>query len=85
MTPTEERDLRQRLDDAISRALVDHDYADQLLARPQAALGTQEVADNYTTLRELAQHLLRLFWRPPTRTLTHRHPHSGNSGFSSEG
>ena len=69
MTPTEERDLRQRLDDAIGRALVDHDYADDLLARPQKELGTQALADNYATLRELAQHLLRLFWPAPLRPI----------------
>jgi hypothetical protein len=63
MTPAEEQDLRRRLDGAISRALVDPDYQAELLARPRAKLGTkgtQKVASRYTTLHELAQHLLRL-------------------------
>jgi len=72
MTTAEETDLHQRLDNAIGRALVDSDYADDLLARPQTELGTQEVADNYTTLRDLARHLLELFWPAPLRAITHR-------------
>jgi hypothetical protein len=63
MTPREERDLRHHVDGAISRALVDRDYAAELLARPRETLGTQAVAIKYTTLHELAQHLLRLFWQ----------------------
>jgi hypothetical protein len=65
MTPSEERDLRRRVDGAISRALVDPDYAADLLARPQATLGTHAVDGKYTTLHELAQHLRRLFWPSP--------------------
>jgi hypothetical protein len=63
MTPSEKRDLRRRVDGAISRALVDCDYAAELLARPRETLGTKAVAIKYTTLHELAQHLLRLFWQ----------------------
>ena len=70
MTPAEERDLRQRLDAAIGRALVDHDYADSLLARPQEALDCQGLADNYTALRDLAENLLRLFWPAPLQAIT---------------
>jgi hypothetical protein len=66
LTPSQERDLRHHLDSAIGRALVDPDYEVELLRRPQENLGTQEVAGSYTTLQELAQHLLRLFWRAGT-------------------
>jgi hypothetical protein len=65
VTPSEERDLRHQLDGAIGRALVDRDYAAELLARPREKLGIHEVGDSYTTLPELAQHLLRLFWPAP--------------------
>jgi hypothetical protein len=67
MTPSESRDLRHRLDSAISRALVDRDYAVELLARPRATLGIQTLAATYTTLQELATHVLSLFW--PTSSL----------------
>jgi hypothetical protein len=69
VTFAEEQDLRHQIDGAISRALVDRDYAAELLARPQEHLGTQEVADSYTTLPELAQHLLKLFWPAPARAI----------------
>jgi hypothetical protein len=46
------RDLRRRLDRAISRALVDPEYATELLKRPQENLGTQEITGKYTTLQE---------------------------------
>jgi hypothetical protein len=62
MTAAEERDLRHQIDGAISRALVDRDYAAELLARPQATLGTHEVNEKDTTLHGLARHLLKLFW-----------------------
>jgi hypothetical protein len=76
MTPAEEQDLRMRLDGAISRALVDRAYAADLLARPQENLGTQEVAGTYGTLRELAQHMTKLFWPASSRLI----PRSGSSG-----
>jgi hypothetical protein len=71
VTPVEEKALRRQLDSAIGRALVDADYEAELLARPQVELGTREVASSYTTLPELAQHLLRLFWPAPWRTIKH--------------
>jgi hypothetical protein len=71
MTPAEQRALRRRVDGAISRALVDRDYAVELLARPQAKLGTKKVASRYTTLHEVAQHLRKLFWPAPARVFKH--------------
>ena len=79
MAPSEERDLRRHLDSAIGRALVDREYADELLARPQTTLDIQEVADNYSTLRELAQHLLWLFWPASLRPSTQWDPASRHS------
>jgi hypothetical protein len=73
MTPSEERDLRRRVDVAISRALVDRDYAADLLARPQTALDTHKVDGKYTRLSALAQHLLRLFWPAPWHAFTRHH------------
>jgi hypothetical protein len=85
VTPSQERDLRHQLDGAIGRALVDADYEVELLRRPQENLGTREVAGSYTTLSELAQYLLRLFWPTPRRATKHHHFQQGYCCSSSEG
>jgi hypothetical protein len=74
LTLSEERDVRRRLDGAISRALVDRDYAAKLLAHPQATLGAQELDSKYRTLHELAQHMMRLFWPPSLSPITTEPP-----------
>jgi hypothetical protein len=73
VTPAVEQELRRLLDGAIGRALVDRDYEAELLARPQVTLGSPELDSEYTTLRELAQHMLRLFWPAQSPRTMQRH------------
>jgi hypothetical protein len=63
MTPEQERELRQRLNQAIGRALVDHEYAAALLAHPVQSVDAEELDSiNASSLRDLACQAMDLFW-----------------------
>jgi hypothetical protein len=78
--PAAERALRRQLDTAISRAVVDPRYAEQLLANPTLALGMsgctpqqrlQLGAIRADSVREFARQAESLFWPSPYGLLPH--------------
>jgi hypothetical protein len=63
MTPEQERELRQRLNRAIGRALVDYEYAAVLLANPARSVDAEGLdAIHPSSLRDLACQAMDLFW-----------------------
>jgi hypothetical protein len=63
MTPEHERELRQQLDRAIGRALVDNEYAAALLANPVRSVDAEELnAIHASSLHDLACQAMDLFW-----------------------
>jgi hypothetical protein len=55
--------LRRQIDLAISRALVDHEYAAGLLARPAQTLDIQDLGNlPRGSLQELATHAQDIVW-----------------------
>jgi hypothetical protein len=72
-TLTSEKALRKQIDRTISRALVDSDYATQLLSDPTVALGDHGCSPHqFKLLRsvhaldlvDFAQQVHALFWQP---------------------
>ena len=63
MTLEQERELRQRLDHAIGRALVDREYAAALLANPVRLVDADELDTiKPSSLRDLARQAMDRFW-----------------------
>jgi hypothetical protein len=63
VSPEEEKALRRQLDHAIGRALVDHDFADELITDPAKALDAPALSDVHAgSLVSLAHLLLDQFW-----------------------
>jgi hypothetical protein len=63
MTPDHERELRERLNRAIGRTLVDHEYADALLTNPVRSVDAEELdAIHASSLRDLACQALDRLW-----------------------
>ena len=59
----DKRDFRKRVDLALSRALVDDEYAVGLLTHPAQTLNIQEFGDrSYGSFRELACEAKAVFW-----------------------
>jgi hypothetical protein len=63
MNRDDKRAVRRRIDLALSRALIDPEYAVALLARPAQTVGVQELGDtSYGSLQELAYRARAVFW-----------------------
>lgn len=61
--PEQEKALRRQLDQAIGRALVDHDFAAELISDPAKALDSPALGDVHAwSLLSLARVLLDRFW-----------------------
>jgi hypothetical protein len=63
VSPEKEKALRRQLDRAIGRALVDRDFADELMTDPSGTLGAPALDDVHAgSLLSLARVLLDRFW-----------------------
>jgi hypothetical protein len=63
VTLEHERELRQQVDRAIGRALVDHEYAAALLANPMRSVVAEELGViQASSLHDFASQAMDLFW-----------------------
>jgi hypothetical protein len=65
----DERHIRHQIDEAVGRALVDHSFAQRLLAEPSLAVDTTAYAYAVREIRaheldDFARQMFALFWGP---------------------